>query len=544
MTSTIIEAVRVFAGDGTATEYPWDPEIWYMVRDDHPYLDIRTSGLGVRAPRGPNIKMLPDTCDEGCQWQRWDLSEELSRKRRFGEVTVKLNLPRDCALRCYVVPVALLTYRDVITMVEDVEAELGMAAAWDLVADQPNRSWSRPLSQSRSSTPAELLDEVDLEIGAAGSIRRNPFTELAPASRQGTPLPENAIVSQWAMRRLSQLSDLEDCLSKSLATAKRRQALHNPEKRQNRSDAEVVRLIAIIARSNESRSLLATFIRELELGTQIYASPLLQRDHRLRLLLRAFAPSTSEAIAESHSARSSYPPLVLNHLWELWGIVWIARQLRSLGFDGLCVVEAVETVTRCTWRLARGALAVELDFEAEPVLVEYDRMPPLHERKVPALEWAALHQQLDQDRPFLGMEMKCSPDYLIRVTTPAGKTLLVGDACLSSPLHHGGSGDKLGSKPYTVERYRRTIAWASGDQVIRCHPMGGFVLFPPPSEAWHEFTTLPGASDCMLLCPSPGENNEAGRRLEIFLEAVIPGLVARVCSEAMQSSDSGYPITL
>lgn len=539
MTSTIIEAVRVWAGDGTAIEYPWDPEIWYMVRDDHPYLDIRASGLGVQAPRGPNIKMLPDACDEGSQWQRWDLSEELSRKRRFGEVSVRLNLPRDCTLRCYVVPVALITYRDVITMVEEVEAELGTPAAWDLVADQPNRSWSRPLSQSRSSTPAELLDEVDVEICAAGSIRRNPFTELAPASRQGTPLAENAIVSQWAMRRSSQLRNLKERLSANLEAAKRRQALHNPGKRQDRIDTEVDRLTAIIDRSNESRLILAAFISELELGTQIYPSPLLQRDHRLRLLLGAFAPSTSEAIAESQSARSSYPPLVLNHLWELWGIVWIARQLRSLGFDGLCAVEAVETVTRCTWRLARGDVAVELDFEAEPVLVEYDRMPPLHERKVPALEWAARHQRLDEDRPFLGMEMKCSPDYLIRVTTPAGKTLLVGDACLSSPVHHGGSGDKLGSKPYTVERYRRTIAWASGDQVVRCHPMGGFVLFPPPSEAWHEFTTLPGASDCMLLCPSPGEDTEAGRRFEIFLEAVIPGLVARVSAEAMLGSDAG-----
>ena len=268
-------------------------------------------------------------------------------------------------------------------------------------------------------------------------------------------------------------------------------------------------------------------------------SPLLQRDHRLRLLLRVFAPSASEAIAESDSSRSSYPPLVLNQLWELWGIVWIARQFRLLGFDGLCSVEAVETVTRCAWRLNRGDVTVELDFEAEPVLVRYDRLPPLHERKVPALEWAARHQQLDQDLPFLGLEMKCSPDYLIRVTRPAGKTLLVGDACLSSPLHHGTGGDKLGSKPYTVERYRRTIAWASGDQIVRCHPMGGFVLFPPPSQAWHEFTTLPGASDCMLLCPNPTDDTEATRRFGILLEGVVPGLVAGASAEAVRDSVGG-----
>jgi len=534
VTSTIIEAVRVWAGDGIATEYPWDPETWYMVRDDHPYLDIRTSGHVARAAHGASIEILSDACDDGTQWQRWDLSEELSRKRRLGEISVMLKVPKDCALRCYVVPAALLTYRDVITMVEDVEAELGFAAAWDLVADRPDRSWSRPLSSSRSSAPAEMLDKVDKEIGAANSIRRDPFTELAPASRQRTPLAENAIVSQWAMRRSSQLLDLEERLSASFEAATKRQTLHNPEKRQERIDAEVARLDAILDRSRKSRIILAPFVSELELGTQIYPSPLFQRDYRLRLLLRAFAPNASEAIAETEAARSSYPPLVLNHLWELWGIVWIARQIRSLGFDGQCSVEAVENVTRCAWRLTRNDVIVELDFEAEPVLVEYDRLPPLLERKVPALEWAARHQQLDEGRPFLGTEIKCSPDYLIRVSTPAGKTLVVGDACLSSPLHHGGNGDKLKSKPYTVERYRRTIAWASGEQVIRCHPMGGFVLFPPPSEAWHEFENLPGASDCMLLCPSPRDDAEASRRFDILLKSVFPGPVVRVGTESVR----------
>lgn len=532
MTTTTIEAVRVWAGDGTATEYPWDPETWYMVRDDHPYLDIRTSGFPARAASGASIVTLPDARDEGLQWQRWDLSADLSRERRLGEVSVVLKVPKNCALRCYVVPTALLTYRDVVTMVEDIEAEMGFTAAWDLASDRPSRSWSRSLSQPRSSTPAEILDTVDEEIGAASSIRRAPFTELAPASRQGTPLAENAIVTHWAMRRSSQLRDLEQRLSASLEAATKRQFLHNPERRQERIDAEVARLRALLDRLRESRIILARFISEVELSTQIYPSPLLQRDYRLRSLLSAFAPSVSEAIAESESARSSYPPLVLNRLWELWGIVWIAKQLRSLGFDGPCSVEAVEAVTRCGWRLARGDVTVELDFEAEPVLVDYDRLPPLQERKVPALEWAARHQRLDEDRPFLGTEIKCSPDYLIRVSTPAGETLLVGDACLSSPLHHGAGDDKQGAKPYTVERYRRTIAWASGNQVVRCHPMGGFVLFPPPSEAWHEFTTLPGASDCMLLCPSPKDDAEASHRFVILLESVVPELVAWTSAEA------------
>ncbi|MDT0506930.1 hypothetical protein [Novosphingobium sp. MMS21-SN21R] len=204
-------------------------------------------------------------------------------------------------------------------MVEDVEAETGFNVAWDLGAELPDRSWSRPQPQSRSSPLIEALDKVDEEIGAAISIRRDPFTELAPASRQETPLAENAIVSQWAMRRSSQLREFEKRLSASLEAATRRQALHSPEKRKERIHAEADRLSALCERLSISRAIIARFVREVELGTQIYPSPLLQRDYRLRLLLRAFAPNAFEAIAESESARSSYPPLVLNHLWELWG---------------------------------------------------------------------------------------------------------------------------------------------------------------------------------------------------------------------------------
>ena len=69
--------------------------------------------------------------------------------------------------------------------------------------------------------------------------------------------------------------------------------------------------------------------------------------------------------------------------------------------------------------------------------------------------------------------------------------------------------------------------------------MGGFVLFPPPTEAWHEFTALPGASDCMLLCPSPRDDTEASRRFGILLEGVAPGLVASACAQALQSSAAG-----
>lgn len=521
MSATVIETVRVWGADGIAVEYPWKSDACYMLRDDHPYLDFRTRGYPAQARHGAKISKLPDPCEDGVQWQRWELSEELSRERRLGEISVTLKVPQDCSLRCYVIPAALVSYRDVMVMAEEIEAELGFAAVWDMVTDQTGRSWSRQSGGPRSSMPSEMTDLVEEEMRAAGAIRREPFAELGPPSRQDQPLGENALVSHWAARRSSQICDLVEALSGSLAFMTESSARNNPVGRQARIDKEVDRLRSALNDLDALKVRLATFIKEIELSTPIYPSPLMQRDHRLRILLRVFAPAASEAISETESALSHYPPLFLNRLWELWGIVWIASQLRDLGFAGPCTIEAVDSVKRCSWHLSRGGAVIELDFEAEPTLVDYGRLPPVHERDVPALEWAARHQELDVERPFLGTELKCSPDYLIRITTPTGKRLLVGDACLASPMHHG-KGEPTGTKPYTVEKYRRTIGWADEESIVRCHALGGFVIYPPPAADWADFETVPGASDCALLCPSPQGDPEASRRLERLLGVVAP----------------------
>lgn len=86
---------------------------------------------------------------------------------------------------------------------------------------------------------------------------------------------------------------------------------------------------------------------------------------------------------------------------------------------------------------------------------------------------------------------------------------------------HGTGDDKRDAKPYTVEHYRRTLGWAVDGRVIRCHPMGAFVLFPPPASAWTAFELLPGVRDCTLLCPS-SRGGSAEQRLTNLLTAVVP----------------------
>ena len=197
------------------------------------------------------------------------------------------------------------------------------------------------------------------------------------------------------------------------------------------------------------------------------------------------------------------------------------QNFKSIGFVGVCSSAWALDLGWCSWRLTRGDVVLELDFEPEPVLVDYASLPAAHARSLPTLEWAARNQTIDADRPFLGMEARCSPDYLIRVSVPGARYLLVGDASLASARHHGKKEEKTDAKPHVVERYRRTIGWSIEDQIVRCHPMGAFVVFPSPSEDWRDFEGLEGASDCTLLCPSPKGDLEARRRLMGLLSTVV-----------------------
>lgn len=514
--------MRVRGSDGVYVEYSWDSAIWYLVRDDCPHLDLLVRGNALRAKDGTKLDSLVDAAPDGTGWQRWNLEPELARQRRLGEMSLELKVPKNWMLRCYVVPTLLLGYHDVMAMVEDIETELGVPAAWDIVTERPERSWSRRGGFGQALTPTELVAFVEDELQAALSIRREPFRELGPRSRRDLPLTENAIVSHWTARRHRQLRDAADLVAAELSSFRARGARNNPEPRQVRIENEIDRLVSIERRIANITATLTRLGNVAEQTTSIYLSPLFQRDHRLRKLLRAFAPRVSEALSAVESSRSHYPPVFLNRLWELWGAVWLAKEFRKLGFTGSATADVVDITKSCSWRFQRDDIVLQLDFESYPVLVDYEQLPPAHERYLPALEWAAQHQDFDIDRPFLGSEPRCSPDYLLRITTCNGRILMVGDACLASPKHHGKKENKSDAKPYTVERYRRTLGWVVEDEVVRCHPMGAFVVFPSPATAWKEFEHLPGAGDCTLLCPSPRSDPEASRRLIRLLAVVAP----------------------
>lgn len=540
---TIIEAVRVVDADGVFVEYPWDASAVYPVRDDRPYFEFLTRGKKAQFVKSEaqrmDVKFTDVLCpsEEGTQWQRWDFEAEVARHRRLGSISLGLSLPENCALRCYVIPTLLLSSREVAVMAEEIEEELGIEAAWDMLSNRRDKSWSRMVGRARTNVPSEMIKFIEEEIQAAHSIRRTPFEELALPSRRATALAENALVSHWAARRSAQVRDLAETAEHALVMLAARSRRGNPGSRQINIDNEIRRLSGIWDLLVGLRNQLARLITESELATPIYPSPLFQRDHKLRLLLRVFAPPSAEVISETEATQSHYPPMFLNDLWELWGAVWLARELRRLGFSGLSSIDRVETVNRCSWRLKKDDVIVELDFEAEPALIDYDQLPPIYARTVSTMEWAARNQELDEERPYFGMEKRCSPDYLLRITTPTRKALMVGDACLASPKHHGKKQDKSDAKPHTVEHYRRTIGWAAEGEAIGCHPLGGFVLYPPPVDEWKDFERLPAASDCTLLCPRPGGDHDASHRLEQLLVRIAPEFASCLGSDAIDAED-------
>jgi hypothetical protein len=519
---TTILAVRVGAPDGTATEYPWDPDAWYIVRDDCPFLDVLVDGYAIRAvDTHVQLPARDEPGPDGASWQRWDLASDLARERRLGEMVLPLKVPKGCWLRCYVIPTRLLGLSDVIQMIDDIEVELGTAVAWERSAHHPERVWSRR-KQGDASAPEQLLVLVEEELRAARSIRYQPFVELGPHARRGLPLPENAVVSHWAARRLGQLREAERLIGARVDEAMRLQKHRKAPKRVQRIQEEVDRLTGLTQGVEALRTDVSPLVIQAELSTPLSPGPSYQRDHRLRRLLRAFAAPAVEIISPIEAPRSSYPPVRLNRLWELWGAVWLANRLRALGFEGGATPRGAEGLLSCTWVLRRNEIEIELDYEPDPALVDHAALPAAHERVIPALEWASTQQELDADRPFLGLEERCSPDYLLRISTPQARALVVGDACLATPEFHGTGQAK--AKPHTVEHYRRTLGWVVDGSVVRCHPMGGFVVFPPPESSWSAFEQLDDVRDCSLLAPSPGQEVSSHARLENLLSAVLPGV--------------------
>lgn len=499
-----IRRVRYQGVTGEIDEKAFDANVHYVISDENPYLELEVHPCPSRPLKAARAHELADgelEKPDANGWCRWSLGKRFAADRRVGLFELELKVPQDTVLRCYVIPSKLLNVADLWSMIEAVEAELEVPVAWDPDSSRRIRSWAQDRPVARWSITGPLVEAVREELLAAQALRRNPPLEPGRRGKNLDPAPELTLVSQWALRRARRLAQAEASLARDLSEQQLRGREQMPEKRRvsmRAVEKETQQLLG------EVRTLRARVLHQVipdELVQPITFGLLTQRDLRFRRLLSAFAPPSSQLVSESHSSWSQLPPISLNDLFERWGAVWIVKNLRRLGFQGgPDKTMGTDRVASCTWSLRRGAVNITLDYEAQPAQLCLDGVPPVEERGETAETWVAARQFVDADRPLFGTSAQCSPDYVLRFQGPGGYALAVGDACLADPAYHHHP-DK--SKIAEVGGYQKSIVWYVNGRAQHCDPLGGFVLFPGPTEQWTHLAKQVRSKDIWICCPRP-----------------------------------------
>lgn len=522
--STEIRRIRTYTAGGGSTEQPFYSGVSYIINDQAPYFELEVTGppvqpipghvrpyFGGRIPEETWISGQP-------YWQRFEFGSELSRDRRMGGFEIPLRIPSDVVIRYYVVPSKLLGVMDIWCMIERVETEIGRPIAWDPDRRKTVRSWFRDASSPTVSMVSLLLESIESELRAAWALRRDPPTEIG---RHGDydPVPECSLVSRWASRRASDLTQMRARIERDRDEYTRRTREPSPTNRREPLESLLQTTREYLERLDSLLPKVLGEVRLEELASPIEFGPITQRDHRLRLLLRAFAPSRIQIVAADPSSWSQFPPVSLNRLFEAWGVVWMVERLRSIGFTG-SIDQALgnDQLEGARWILTRDQVTVIIDYEPHPAQLRFGSLPELGQRTVSAVEWAILNQPVDQERPLYGSEERCSPDYVVRLEGPSGRVLAVGDATLADPAHQR----PREGKSAVVATYRRSIYWRVGEQILGCDVLGGFVIFPGPTGMWSLLERESRRQDIWLFCPVPhAEDSDASRLFADFINRLV-----------------------
>jgi hypothetical protein len=520
---TKILRVRTYGPDGTPHEHEFDPGIYYIVDDRKPEIDYLVEGQNL-APKPPfgEFQHVEKPFDPSVPtWRRWSFGQDQSRRRRLGVVEAPLKVPKDITLRCYLIPQKLVSPPDFWAMVADIEEETDRQVAWDTTEPQSHsrRSWISGKVSEQTLT-AELCRAVERELLAAHGLVRHPISEPAAIGRGEQRVPELAIVSHWAVRRVTQLRDRIERLTESIVHYDGRLRERPPEARASDITEKRSAAVQLRATAESVARRASALMRREDLPTPVAFTALAQREPRLRSLLSAFAPPRSEMAGVSPSKWSTYSPITLNDLFERWGAVWMARQLRALGFQGP-PPEATggDDLTGARWSFRRGSVEIHLDYEPHPRLLELTGVPTISERREPAARTAARAQISDPDRPLCALENSASsPDYVLRVTGPRGARLAVGDASLADPAHNGDSPPKFSE----INKYRSSIHWWTNGGLLSCDRLGSFLVLPGPPEIWRAVEGKFDRNDLWLIAPLPrGRDGPAKAAFAHFITLLV-----------------------
>ncbi len=528
---TTIHRVRIHDGDGGYIEREYDKKVWYLVSDKATYLELEVVGppLKLAAESGApgalaSVSMQVWSNNEP-YWQKWEFGPQVSEARRKGGFELKLRVPKGGVLRCYIVPSKILSVVDVWSMIEAVEQELGRPVGWDPDRQIAIRSWIRLAAGGEVSMVSLLLEAISDELGAARSLRRDPIEEI-DATGALRSAPECRLVSIWAVRRGADIERARVRIEQDLSHYGRRRSEHMPANRIDSTAQQWRTAEEQLERLRELAGSVRGHIVRQELSAPVTFGAATQRDYRLRKLLRAFTPLSSEVLsAEEVADWSRLPPVTMNRLFECWGAVWLVRQIRSLGFEGAAdLTLGADVLAGATWTLKRQDVRIVLDYEPHPPMLDFSQVPAVDERMESSIEWAIKRQLIDEQRTIFGSREECSPDYLLRIEGPGGRVLAVGDACLADPEFHPTTGE---SKVAKVARYRNSLYWWAGSRAHSCHALGGFVLFPGPTMQWSRHRAESRGQDVWLLCPTPcGTDDPTPQVFTAFLEHLLDGVLA------------------
>ena len=413
-------------------------------------------------------------------WYKFDVAQLLNRRRSVGLCKLFCTDDPVCAVELYVVPRAVFSVDDVGRMVDLATRILDRTVAWACSFENRN-NWAQGvfLAKHFGCEPhmSTWLPALRSELEAAQALRRRPYVDLATGLRANASIPENAVVSRWASMRAALLVRL---LGSSYPRMKGMVADSAGSAR-----AETVRMLGTVIQ----------MVRNAELSVPMPIGPSVMRDHRVRTLMRAFEPPPVHLPAELPAGKLVEPFAVLNDLFELYCFSWLVAVLMDMGFHPTILRSLPGVVADKHWyaALTRREVSIELQLEVLVTLPQAATSPGLSPLDYAEIEEAGVEHVRDKDHPFVSAIDKYTPDFALRLTGPNGRRLLVGDAVLDDPTRYDPNKANF-RKDRTVAHYVATIAWASPEGLVRCDPLGGFVLAPGPQSAWNRFEGRDGGN--------------------------------------------------
>lgn len=496
------------------------PDVYYGIDDQHPRLYF---ALNSGIPCSPveaqgKLERLESQAPDSLYWWSWLPLEDISAERRFGSYHLRLKAPCRAELKCYLWPARIVTFDKFTSMLEEIEDELGVSVRWD----HERATTTRAYADGAAAGPGpdeRLLDDIAHEIAMAWAMLRSPYDDAAAArihgrANDGQDLPENRLVRAWAVRRLWAVDSLAKNLGAAIADFKQEEERAHA----NKKATEALRrrrqwLQELLQRTRTVRDQvrrIALMTQGLDASADIRLTAAMQRDYRLRKLLRAFVPASTDVMTRKEQRLSKLPPLRAPDVFELWVAVRLARWARASGWSGRPIPEAKGAaprgqgggVLRCRWTLRLNDRLLRLSFGIHPQVLDLKKVPPVMNRQTPAFEWAAEHQA----NPGLVSTKPNSPDFALTVAGPIGAAMVIGDASLIDVAY------QHGRKAESIAAYRGSVAWLRRDRLVRCIPLGPFAAVPgpepngAPTEAVVDFKEAAAASDVLLLWMTPGED--------------------------------------